>query len=51
MDVKLAFLNGCLEEEIIIEKPKGFPIAGQENQVYQLKSLICLKTGSKKLVQ
>jgi len=52
MDVKSTFLNGYLEEEIFVEQPEGFSVAGQENQVYQLKkSLIRLKAGSKKLVQ
>jgi hypothetical protein len=40
MDVKSAFLNGYLEEEIFVEQPEGFSIAGQENQVYQLKKAL-----------
>jgi len=40
MDVKSAFLNGYLEEEIFVEQPEGFFVAGQENQVYQLKKVL-----------
>jgi len=40
MDVKSAFLNGYLEEEIFVEQPEGFSVAGQENQVYQLKKAL-----------
>ena len=48
MDVKSAFLNGKLEEEIYMEQPKGFIIAGQETQVCCLKkALYGLKQASR----
>eukprot|EP01018_Ginkgo_biloba_P019839 Gb_31472 [translate_table: standard] len=37
MDVKSAFLNGYVDEEIYVEKPQGFKITGMENKVYKLK--------------
>ena len=44
MDVKTAFLNGDLEEEIYMKQLEGFKIAGQDNKVYELKkSLFGLK--------
>ena len=44
MDVKTAFLNGDLEEEIYMEQPEGFIVPGQEKKVYKLvKSLYGLK--------
>ena len=48
MDVKIAFLNGDLDEEIYIEKPEGFSAPGQENKVCKLvKSLYRLKQAPK----
>ena len=43
-DVKSAFLNGELEEEVYVSQPKGFIISGKEEQVYKLnKALYGLK--------
>ena len=48
MDVKIAFLNGNLKEEIYIDHPKGFVEPGQESKVCKLtKSLYDLKQASK----
>ena len=44
MDVKTAFLNGDLDEEIYMEQPEGFAVPGQEKKVCRLvKSLYGLK--------
>ncbi|KAJ9567237.1 hypothetical protein OSB04_003203 [Centaurea solstitialis] len=48
MDVKTAFLNGYLNEEIYLEQPEGFVMPGQENKVCRLiKSLYGLKQAPK----
>ena len=40
MDIKLAFLNDVLDEEIYMEQPQGFIVAGMENKVCKLKKSI-----------
>lgn len=48
MDVKTAFLNGDLEEEIYMKQPEGFVVPGQEHKVCRLvKSLYGLKQAPK----
>jgi hypothetical protein len=37
MDVKTAFLNGVIEEEVYREQPQGFVIHGKESHVCKLK--------------
>lgn len=44
LDVKSAFLNGELGEEVYVMQPEGFIVQGMENQVYRLnKALYGLK--------
>ena len=48
MDVKIALLNGKLEEQILITQPEGFAKIRKENHVYLLhKSLYGLKQFSR----
>ena len=43
MDVKSTFLNGEIEEEVYIEKPKGFQFSENTHYVCKLKALYGLK--------
>ena len=40
MDVKIAFLNGVIEEEVYIEQPNGFEVHGKESHVCKLKKAL-----------
>ena len=40
MDVKSAFLNGDLEEEVYIEQPEGFILGNDKNLVCKLKKAL-----------
>ena len=40
MDVKIAFLNGLIEEEVYIEQPEGFVVHGKESHVCKLKNAL-----------
>jgi len=48
MDVKFAFLNGPLDEEVYVKQPLGFIQSGKEEKVYRLtKALYGLKHSSR----
>lgn len=48
MDVKTAFLNGDLDEDVYMEQPEGFVLTGNEKKVCKLiKSLYGLKQAPK----
>ena len=50
MDVKTAFLNGELEEEIYMDQPKGCVVLGDEQKVCMLvKPLYGIKQAPKRL--
>ena len=40
MDVKIAFVNGVIEEELYIEKPQGFEVHPRETHVCILKKAL-----------
>ena len=48
IDVRIAFLNGNLDEEIYMSQLEGFIVQGQEQKSYRLlKSIYGLKQASK----
>ncbi|KAG8502831.1 hypothetical protein CXB51_000478 [Gossypium anomalum] len=40
LNVKSAFLNGFLNEQIYIEQPEGFKVPGEEDKVYRLRKAL-----------
>jgi len=40
MDVKSAFLNGDLKEEVYVRQPPGFAVPGEEGKVYRLRKAL-----------
>jgi Reverse transcriptase (RNA-dependent DNA polymerase) len=51
MNVKTAFLNGDLDEDVYMDQPEGFSVEGKEQLVCKLKkSIYELKQASRQMV-
>jgi len=40
MDVKSAFLNGYIQEEVCVDQPSGFENSDKTNHVFKLKKVL-----------
>jgi hypothetical protein len=40
MDVKSAFLNSDLKEEVYVQQPLGYAVTGEEGKVYRLRKAL-----------
>jgi hypothetical protein len=40
MDIKIAFLNGVIKEEVYKEKPQGFEVEDRKSHVCKLKKTL-----------
>lgn len=40
MDIKSAFLNGYLDEDVYVEQPQGFIFPGKEGKGYRLRKAL-----------
>jgi len=40
LDVKTAFLNGELQEDVYVSQPEGFEVKGKENYVLKLSKVL-----------
>lgn len=40
LDVKSAFLQGKLEEDVYVAQPQGYEVKGEEDKVYKLRKAL-----------